>query len=214
MIGPLAGLRMFLDSSDSFQAEMACGVYQPDLVQALSRLVRPDDTVLTAGAHVGYLALVLGRLVGPSGRVIACECDPYLVERCRYNLSLNDLPVTLLPVALGSENADRQMFISSTPGQSSFSIPHHSSEKQTIAVRRGDEVLREIGVERLDGLVLDVEGWEPYVLKGLNKRPRWAIVECFDHALRDAGSSGEQLRSQLKSYGFTIKQMGGDLICT
>lgn len=210
MVGPLDGLQMYLDLSDQFQAEMSIGAYAPDLLKELSCLVRPGDIVLTAGAHVGYMMLAMAKL---GARVIGFECDPNLVETCQKNLDLNALDTTLVPVGLGSEESTLEMNISRHPGQSSFSIPHYLDSKVKVKVRRGDDVLRELGVDRLDGLLIDVEGWECHLLKGLSVRPRWAIVECFEAALNEAGSSTQELRSILTGYGLTIRENGTDLIC-
>lgn len=215
MVGPLSGLQMNLDTSDQFQAEMACGVYQSELVKELQSLINPGDVVLTAGTHLGYMMLAMARM---GATVIGCECDPNLIELCQANLDLNDEDVRLLPVGLGSRDEKLEMNISVHAGQSSFSIAHYSTEKRTVKIRRGDDLLRELGIDQIDGLLLDVEGWECEVLSGLNetlvKTPRWAVIECFEVALRDAGNSGEQLRSQIKAIGWRIeKEIGADLFC-
>ncbi len=215
MVGPLSGLQMNLDTSDPFQAEMACGIYQSDLVAELQALIQPGDVVLTAGAHLGYMMLLMARM---GATVIGFECDPRLLELCQANLDLNDEKVRLLPVGLGSSDTELEMNISIHAGQSSFSIAHYSTEKRTVRIRRGDDVLRELGVDRIDGLLLDVEGWECEVLAGLSETfvqtPRWAVIECFEVALRNAGGSGDQLRRQIKEIGWQIeKEVDADLIC-
>ncbi len=215
MVGPLSGLRMKSNTSDPFQAEMACGVYQSDLIDEIKSLVKPGHVVLTAGAHLGYMMLAMARM---GATVIGCECDPNLTRQCQENLSLNDEKVRLVPVGLGSREAEREMNISVHPGQSSFSIAHYSTEKRTVRIRRRDDVLRELGIERIDGLLLDVEGWECEVLAGLSRTlaqtPSWAVIESFEVALQNAGASGDQLRSQIEGIGWRIeKEIGADLIC-
>jgi hypothetical protein len=110
------------------------------------------------------------------------------------------------------------MNVSRTLGQSSFSIPHNSNEKAIVNVRRGDDVLRELGISYLDGLLLDLEGWESHALEGLSETlktpPRWAIIECFEVALENAGSSRQALLSQIEAIGLRVdKAIDGDLIC-
>lgn len=215
MIGPLHGLRMHLDTADPLQVQMSCGAYQPELIKELSRMVRPGDVVLTAGAHVGYMMLAMANM---GARVIGFECDPRLLEVCQQNLALNSLNATLVPVGLGSEDSELEMNASSHPGLSSFSIPHYSESKVRVSVRRADDVLREMGLDRLDGLLIDVEGWECHLLAGLREtllrsRPRWAIVECFEVALREAGSSAGELMEMLQGFGWKVSERNGDLIC-
>ena len=228
LVGSLAPMSMYLDTNDPFQSEMACGTYQRSLIRKILQLARPGDVVITAGAHLGYVALALAKAVGPAGRVLAFEPDPRMVQRCDENLKLNALDkiVNLNPIGLGSSDAQLQMSISSTAGQSSLAIAHHHLEYTTVPVRKGDDVIQEMGVTKVDGLVLDVEGWELHVLDGLTEtlttcRPRWAIVECWDVALKGAGSSADELMAKLRVLGWDLRTVDGaapgdghDLICT
>lgn len=217
LVGPLARSAMYLDTSDPFQADIAYGAYQASVIDTIFRVAEPGDVVLTAGAHLGYLALVLAQAVGPGGKVLAFEADPRMLELCRNNLELNcGETVRLVPVALGSRNGELEMSLSSTAGQSSFAIGHHHLEYKRVAVRHGDEILEELGVTRLDGMVLDVEGWEMHVLAGLSKTltnhlPRWAVVECWDVALKAAGSSAEELLGELNRLGWETTAVDGGL---
>jgi hypothetical protein len=70
------GLKMYLDPSDPFQAEMAFDVYQQELAEEVLALVSSTDVVLTAGTHLGYFML---KLALRTKHVIGFECDPNLV---------------------------------------------------------------------------------------------------------------------------------------
>lgn len=225
LVKRLKGISLFLDTSEPFQAEMAYGSYQNSVIEKILELAHQGDVVLTAGAQVGYVALALAKAVGPDGRVVAFEADPRMVELCRNNLALNSqYPVELIPQALGAVNGDLEISISSTPGQSSLAIAHHHLQYLKVPVRNGDEALAEIGVSRIDGMVLDVEGWETQVLEGLSETmarhlPRWAIIESWDFALKGAGSSAATLKARLESLGWELTSMDGsvpeegDIVC-
>jgi FkbM family methyltransferase len=220
-----SGISLYLDTSDSFQAEIAFGSYQNAVMDRIGDLVRPGQVVLTAGAHVGYIALALSKLVGPSGRVIAFEADPRMVESCARNFALNrDYPVTFLPTALGSADGELDLSLSSTSGQSSLAIPHHHVGYVKVPIQAGDNALAKLGVTRIDGLLLDAEGWEKQILDGLSRTleshlPEWAIVECWDVALKGAGSSSTELLDHLRSLGWELSTVDGgpvgdgDIIC-
>jgi FkbM family methyltransferase len=227
LVGPLEGSRMYLDTADPFQADIAYGAYQAPVIDAIFRLARRNDAVLTAGAHLGYVALALAQAVGPEGRILAFEADPRIVAMCRSNLALNETKaVQLFPVGLGLRNGEIEMSVSSTPGQSSFAISHHHLRYERVAVRNGDDLLAQLGMTRIDGIVLDVEGWEMQVLAGLSHTlsdylPRWAIIECWNEALKAAGSSADELLRKLKELGWeTIAVDGGmardgcDIVCS
>jgi len=226
LVGPGKGLRMFLETADPFQAEMAFGVYQPRVLSAVQGLAQAGDTILMAGAQLGYVMLALARVIGPQGRVIGFEADPRVALKCSDNLKLNkECAAELCSVGLGSENVTLELWASDTAGHSSFAAPHQADARINVTVRTGDDVLREKEIRRLDGIVLDVEGWEPHVLDGLKETlsaalPRWAVIESCAWALKDAGSSAEQLRSKLHQFGWNMRSVSGraiadndDIIC-
>lgn len=45
-------------------------------VHLLRRMVQPNWVVFGVGAHIGYFALLLSRMVGPGGKVVAFEPSP------------------------------------------------------------------------------------------------------------------------------------------
>ena len=215
--GQLSGVRMRLDMRECFQAHMAFGVYQSDVVAAFKRLARAGDVVVTAGTHVGFMALALARL---GCRVIGFEADPRNAARSQNNFSLNPgLRTQLVPVGLGRENGALLFWVSDVSPQSSFAVAHYASRQISVPVRRGDDVLKELGAARVDGLLLDVEGWECDVLEGLGETlarhlPRWAIIECAEFALRGAKRTPEELRGMIRDLGWRIEDAGAtDLVC-
>ena len=138
----------------------------------------------------------------------------------------NRITVQLIPLGLGSVNEELEMSLSSTAGQSSLAIAHHQVRSSRVPIRIGDEVLAELGFTKIDGIVLDVEGWEMHVLGGLSSTlskhlPRWAIIECWDEALKGAGSSAEELLRELKRLGWDTSSVDGgaardgyDIVCS
>jgi hypothetical protein len=77
-------------------------------------------------------------------------------------------------------------------------------------VRRGDGWLAELGIDTLDVIVLDVEGWELSALRGLkdvlaNSRGLRAMIEISEWALRDAGTSAEALLTFCWNAGLVVR---------
>lgn len=54
-----------------------------DPVAILGRFVAPGQTVVDIGCGLGYFSLALAKLVGPSGRVVALDVQPQMVQRAR-----------------------------------------------------------------------------------------------------------------------------------
>jgi FkbM family methyltransferase len=214
---PLQGVQMQFDTSDIFEAQMAFGTYQPRLLTEIKRLSRPGDQVIMAGAALGYVPLALANL---GCKVIAMEADPRNYEKCRDNIALNkNLEVVLFGEGLSDVNATELIWLSDVGTHSSFAAQHHATTQGEAKVRRGDDVLQELRVSEIDGIVLDVEGWEIHALEGLRetftkKLPRWAIIECADWALQAAGKSEAELRELIGSFGWKVtEEIGSDLVC-
>lgn len=207
---------MRLDLSDPNQAQMAFGTYQRDLIDVLRQLAKPSDDVLIAGANTGYVPLILAAM---GCDALAFEADPRNIDICKVNFDLNPaLPVKLFGHGLSNEEATIAMWQSDYGALSSFGAKHHASASVDVLVRRGDVALRDVGIVRLDGLLLDVEGWEVQVLEGLRDSlsdpPRWAIIECAAWALEAAGKTEQDLRTLINELGLlVVDEVHGGLVC-
>jgi FkbM family methyltransferase len=65
------------------------GVFEPSLTQFMIRTIKPGDTVVDLGANHGYFTLLMSKLVGETGRVIAIEAFPETRQSLEANLALN-----------------------------------------------------------------------------------------------------------------------------
>lgn len=75
--------------------------YERDMLSPLKQLVRPGMTVYEIGAHFGFWALALSRLVGPGGKVFAFEPSALNFGVLRQNITDNRCEnVEAIPFAL------------------------------------------------------------------------------------------------------------------
>lgn len=211
-------IRMLFDTRDIFQAEMAYGQYQPVLMKLIKQMAREGDRVLIAGAHIGYVPLTVAEL---GCDVIACEADPRNAKLCNYNFSLNPhLPISFVPYGLSDIDGSIPIWLSERSSNSSFAVAHSANTNAEVDVMSGDRILSNLGVSELDGLILDVEGWELKALEGLRRTlernvPRWAIIESADWALAGAGTSEIALQDMIVRLGWRIvDRIGNDLVCS
>lgn len=76
-------------------------IFEQHITDLLAAGLRAGDLFVDAGGNIGWFAVVGSKLVGPSGRVLTFEPDPFNVRLLRRNLRLNKCRnVTLHPVAL------------------------------------------------------------------------------------------------------------------
>jgi hypothetical protein len=63
------------------------GLYDIAVSESLARLVAPGDTVVDAGANVGYMTVLAGVAAGPTGRILSFEPHPQLFEVLQRNVA-------------------------------------------------------------------------------------------------------------------------------
>jgi len=101
LAGPLRGAWLVTSWHD-YPAGLTGRTERP-LLDWFARHVQPGETWLDVGAHYGYTAFALARLVGPAGRVFTFEPVPGTAGCVDQGRVLNALShVTVVPMALGA----------------------------------------------------------------------------------------------------------------
>jgi FkbM family methyltransferase len=166
--GPLRGARIVTSWHDYPAAIL--GRTERPLLQWFINNVSTGETWLDIGAHYGYTAIALSKLVGPSGRVFAFEpmiASAGCISRTR---NLNQLTqLTVIPAALSncvdigidSLRTVRGMIDSTLNGSARLSEPFIVASLDWLWPRiAGPNV-------RLHGVKVDVQGMEIAVLEGM-----------------------------------------------
>lgn len=144
------------------------------------------DVAIDGGACWGDTSLYLAHLVGPKGRVLACEFSSDNLPILNANLEANpDLAsrIKVVQHPLWSKSGVELSFDPAGPGTAvGQKGPEHAV---TLSV---DDLVKQEGLPSLDFIKLDVEGAEPEVLRGaedsLRKfRPKLAVA--LYHSLYD-----------------------------
>lgn len=121
------------------------------------------------GANIGYFSCLLGKLAGPSGKVVSIEPEPHNFQLLERNLRNNSIHnAKTFSCALGAENGTAKMGIYKPANRGRHSLVDLASCKKFIEVpvRRLDDVLGENSSAIWSLIKMDVEGYEPYVLRG------------------------------------------------
>jgi FkbM family methyltransferase len=207
------GVPVSLDLSDWVQRSMFLGVYEPQETQWLLEYLRPGMVVVDVGANVGYYTLLARAAVGPSGRVIAIE--PADRARARLLEAVKQFDnVAVIDTAVGASAGDGVLYSDDAAGNDTPTLVAHPGRLRTnVSIRTLDDCLAALGIEQVDLLKLDVEGWEPQVLAGarrLLERHRIAAVLCEFNTywLEAAGSNPSILWQMLMDAGFVDARSG------
>jgi FkbM family methyltransferase len=166
--GPGKGLKF--NSGQAPNAGFLLGTYEPEVQNIYASVVKAGMIVYDVGAHVGFLAMLASRLVGPSGRVICFEPLPANIDAIRHNAGLNAFRnITIIPNALGKEDGEAEFLVSEDVGWgrlSDDSVPAHITESLRVQVRSLASVIREQKLPRPDVIKVDIEGGETAMLEG------------------------------------------------
>ena len=181
---------------------------------ALSRLIRPGMTVVDVGANLGLYTVLLARLVGPTGRVLAFEPDPDLFALLKASCQRDGLAhVEAHNIALGSRR-DRlvlkKMAFNSGDnhlGAGGGTVFRHTVTVDVVAL---DEI--EPGLHP-DVLKIDVQGWELEVLRGashlLETAPNCEVLlEFWPAGCRRAGYEPAALLEFFYQRGYSLWRPG------
>jgi len=185
------------------------GYTERPLVDWFAQNVNPGQTWLDIGAHYGYTALALSRLVGESGRVFAFEpmlgTAGYLAQTRQLN---HFSQLTVVPFGLASPETLEMIQLPVIRGMVDNTLGRGGDKRknewlETITVARFDWLWRRICGENgwIDGVKIDVQGMEVQVVRGMSEvlkqnHPK-LVVEVH------AGVNRVELLDLLASAGYT-----------
>lgn len=208
----LFGSKVRLNLADDMQRWIYMGVFEPQETVQVRRLLQPGMVVVDAGANIGYYTLLAAERVGPTGRVFAVEPSRLGVERLTRTVRENGLTqVQVVPIGLGDHEGEVTLHVPPASAghhnPTMLEVADESFATEVVPVRTLDACLDEWGVDRVDLLKIDVEGFEPRVLRGAARslaegRIGAILAEFNDVALREAGSSATSLLRELHEAGF------------
>jgi FkbM family methyltransferase len=170
-------------------------------------------TALDVGAHVGYFTLLLARLVGSQGRVVAVEADPanhaLLCENVIRNGATN-VRVVHAAAAAVSGTATLSVCEDNTGDHRAYSW-NSGRRTLTVPALALDEL--DPPFESLDIVKLDVQGTEHRVLAGLAETLRrcrpTVVAEFWPEGIRDLGDDPVAVIECYRSWGLRTRVLGG-----
>ncbi len=171
----------------------------------LAQRCSAGQVVVDIGANRGITVTRLARIVGPQGRVVAIEADRGNFALLEQRVRENDLTwVTLVNRAVAEEAGVLRISPRVTQNSGMNSIAERG---QAIEAATLDAILGEVGVESVDAIKIDVEGYEERVLAGAVRtiaehRPV-VLVEVDDENLGRFGSTRSDLFAKLPGYSLS-----------
>jgi FkbM family methyltransferase len=180
------GAELLVDLGDRLGADVYYGYYPEiaDLV-LLQRVCPEDGVAVDVGANCGFFSLLLCSRVGFKGRLIAIEPAAEAAILLEKNLALAGARnVTVRRECIGATDGETEFYVAEESAFSGVSDTGRSKVRRVDRVRqlRLDTMTRELSIESMNVIKIDVEGHESDVIDGglaaLGKSPELvALVE-------------------------------------
>jgi FkbM family methyltransferase len=205
-----------IDLDDRIQRLMWGGAYEPHVRSCFATLLRPGDTFVDVGAHIGFFSMIASSLVGPGGKVYAFEANATLFKTLLSNAA--QFPWLVASLQAVCEKSGSVAF--SDPGKAgesgwgklaSVRNEGHIESVQAISL---DEWHESVRCPPIRLIKIDAEGSEPFIIEGArhviaNARP-YLIVELNDELLRESGRTRASVTNSLRGQGYGIFGIGLD----
>lgn len=208
------GVRLFIDLSDHvIGLNILRGTYEQDEVALVRNLLRPGDTAIDVGGHIGFFTMQMAALVGPEGRIYAFEpldASADLLERSIVENGFTDR-VFFQRAAVGATSGDATLTF---PAETLNSGGAYLLRDGTVPLT-GNQA-KHVPLVALDNLPIrrpvrlikmDVEGAEPQVLRGAKRiltedRPT-ILSELHPTQLdRASGVTADGFLAQVRAIGY------------
>jgi len=190
------------------------GYYEYGLTNLIRQTLKPGDTFLDVGSHIGYYTVMSGLLVGPGGSVHSFEPIPEIYSRLQDNVALNELGnVYTNRAAVYDRDGELEIFVPhpGNTGTGSFVMQPNSSDRSILCPAIAiDSYVRAQAIKRVRLIKIDIEGAELAALHGMEELlsssgPPDVICEVVPVLLERAGSAYQEIRGFMGNLGFRAR---------
>jgi FkbM family methyltransferase len=214
------GLELHLDLADYIQRGIFYEAWETPELAFARAILRPGDIMFDVGANVGIFTLVGARVVGPAGQVHAFEPIPANFDRLTENVQRNGFAnVVLNQAAAGPLDGVIQLGLepdmerTSGKQMSGFFTVGSTQRQVTVPVVKLDRYAEAHLPDRAIRFIkVDVEGYEPEVLAGLQsllsaQKVDILMMEVDVYSLNRLGTTIGALVDRLVTSGYLLYRL-------
>ena len=209
---------LFLNPNDPVvSGAIFFNVYEKSESHFIKSICYEGMNILDIGANIGYYTALFSQLAGERGSVIAIEPD---LESYKYlSKSINSFNYkNVLSFRLAASDIKQKLplFISKE-NRGDNRLYSTNQKRKTIMVDclTVDELLEENKIENLDLIKIDVQGYEPKVLKGMlnivrSSKKLILLSEFWPEGILQAGESPNEFLTMLRKMQFQLFELKKD----
>ena len=218
-IGPAT---LYLDPSDPVvSGALTLRVYEPSEQALFAKYLHGGMTLVDIGANLGLYTAISMHHLDASGRIVAFEPHPQTYKILEKNISANQCNgracPRVYPFNLAATPEPSQLELRLNPENRGDNRTYHGTYQGKIEAwdtmpvegRPVDDVLAELGIEEVNFVKIDIQGYEQKAISGFQKtlaRSQNVILlsEFWPKGLQEAGGSPIEYLQMLTNLGFTI----------
>lgn len=180
-------------------------------------LISQDDIVFDVGANMGIVANWFAQRCK---HVHAFEPHPDNLDTIKSQQELRNITnITLHNLALGKKQSKMQLHVKGFHGHHSLGDVDNSPTigKVEVNVRTIDDISKELKIDRINFMKIDVEGFESDVLSGAknlleNKKIEYILFELQDTILHSINRTSNEVFEIIFNAGYQIIDLNGNVM--
>lgn len=144
--------------------------------ETVKKIVRPGMCIFEIGANVGYYTILMGKLVGKTGKIYAYEPYPRSFDILTRNIKLNGLTdiVEIYNLAVSGESTIKKLHLGKASNVHSL-VDYKTGDNDADYIEVKTKDIKEILVEsyrKIDLIRMDIEGHERELFSRLSNDVR------------------------------------------
>ena len=218
-IGPAI---LYLDPDDPvISGALTLRVYEHSEQALFAKYLRGDMTLVDIGANLGLYTIVSMHHLDANGRIVSFEPHPQSYKFLQKNVAANQNHGHACPRVdtfnLAATPDHSRLELRLNPENRGDNRAYHGTyhgkvetwDTVQIEGRPVDDVLDELGIEEVNFVKIDIQGYEQKAISGFQKtlaRSQNVILlsEFWPKGLRESGGNPHEYLQMLENLGFTL----------
>ena len=218
-VGPAT---LHLDPADPVvSGALTLRVYEPSEQALFAKYLHGDMTLVDIGANLGLYTAVSMHHLDAGGRIVAFEPHPITYEFLQKSVAANRANGRACPrvdtFKLAATPEPNTQELRLNPENRGDNRTYHGTyqgkkeewDSMSVQGRPVDDVMAELGIEQVNFVKIDIQGYEQQAISGFQKtlaRSQNVILlsEFWPKGLKEAGGSASEYLQMLTNLGFTL----------
>jgi FkbM family methyltransferase len=156
---------------------------EPEILN-LDFFLKSGDTFIDVGCSTGIYSLYASRICGEFGKIVSIDANPDMITCLEKSAARNHMAnLQCLTTGVSSSNEELQFYSnSSKPNSFSFVKQDKDAISTTAKVKSLDSIAKELNLQDIAYIKIDVEGFEENVLLGASEiiRASQPVIQIED----------------------------------